>query len=116
VRGERRFKRLKLEHLITHYLNRGGLPLSGKHVHALWNIILFKLGFVKSRYEFVIVIKLQGEERAKCVRHNANFHSKDTLLPPFLEESLPDELYGLLTKNHLVMGAKCVKHGMPMLQ
>ena len=99
--------RIDVDQIGAHWLNRNGLPVSGKHVHHLWRTILQRHGFVKHRYNHAIVVEMPEGDLQRLREHNQQFCEKDPLLP----KASPNMKYGCLTKTHLIYGLKCFKHG-----
>ena len=99
--------RLDVDLIGAHWLNRNGLPVSGKHVHHLWRTILDRHGFVRHRYDHAVVVEMPEGDLQRLREHNQEFCDKDPLLPP----ASSSMKYGCLTKTHLIYGLKCLKHG-----
>ena len=99
--------RLDVDLIGAHWLNRGGLPVSGKHVHHLWRTILDRHGFVRHRYDHAVVVEVPEGDLQRLREHNQQICDQDPLLPP----ASATMRYGSLTKTHLIYGLKCFKHG-----
>ena len=99
--------RIDVDQIGAHWLNRNGLPVSGKHVHHLWRTILQRHGFVRHRYNHAVVVEMPEGDLQRLREHNQQFCEKDPLLP----KASPNMKYGCLTKTHLIYGLKCFKHG-----
>jgi len=99
--------RLDVDLIGAHWLNRNGLAVSGKHVHASWRTILDRTGFVQHRYQHAIVVEIPETDIQRLRAHNQEFCNKDPLLPPVS----PLMKFGCLSKTHLIYGLKCFKHG-----
>ena len=90
------------------WLNRKGLPVSGKYVHNRWRSIMEKHGFSVKRYQYMILVRCnRPEHRRKLREHNERFCHQDPLLPNVSS----DMVLGSISKTHLAYGFKCIKDG-----
>jgi hypothetical protein len=77
--------------------NRGGLPLSGKHIHAMARRIGFVEGMQKHMYNFGFCHEPNPNDKQEVARHYAEMALKDRLLPPCRETMQ----HGSFGKSHL---------------
>ena len=111
--------RVPLDQIGALWLNRRGLPVSGKYVHNRWRTIMEDHGFAVSRYRHMILVRCdRPEHRQKLREHNERFCNQDPLLPSVCS----DLLLGSISKTHLAFGLKCFKaricwdhSGLPMI-
>ena len=98
--------RAPLDQIGALWLNRRGLPVSGKYVHARWRTIVYEQGFAVSRYRHIILVRHnRPEHRQKLREHNERFCNNDPLLP----NVSADIVLGSSSKTHLAFGFKCIK-------
>ena len=101
-------RRIDVDLLGSDPLNRGGLPPSGKHVHGLWKNILERQTFQRHRYGNIIALDHDPGQPHRVQQFCQAWAKKESgLLPP----PSGRELYGVLVHQHLIYGAKCLKHG-----
>ena len=101
-------QRVALDQIGAHWLNRKGLPVSGKYVHYRWKLIMEEHGFSVNRYRHMIVVRCdRPEHRQKLREHNERFCANDPLLPKVTS----DMVMGSISKTHLAYGFKCIKDG-----
>ena len=70
--------RAALDQIGALWLNRRGLPVSGKYVHSRWRKIMEEQGFAVSRYRHMILVRCDSpEHRKKLKEHNTRFCNND---------------------------------------
>ena len=100
--------RVPLDQIGALWLNRKGLPVSGKYVHNRWRMIMDEHGFSVKRYNYMILVRCDNAvHREKLRAHNARFCNQDPLLPNVSS----DMCLGSISKTHLAYGFKCIKEG-----
>ena len=76
--GNGEIVRAPLDQIGALWVNRRGLPVSGKYVHGRWRKIMDEQGFAVSRYRFMILVRCTtSEKRRQLYEHNARFCNND---------------------------------------
>ena len=93
----RGIQRLPLWKVGPHPINRGGFPLSGKHVMSLGADIVFKRGFQQHLYGHGICLEPEPDSPKVVYNWYKKMAEKDPLLPTPRE----GQEYGSIAKSHL---------------
>jgi len=76
--GNGEIVRAPLDQIGALWVNRRGLPVSGKYVHGRWRKIMDEQGFAVSRYRFMILVRCTtAEKRRQLYEHNERFCNND---------------------------------------